>query len=184
MGAMVIACYKPKPGRDGDVLQLVRRHLPTLVREGLAEDRPGTVGRATDGTLIEIFVWKSREASEAAHANKAVMALWKEFGEASDLVVVTDIAEMHAMFPHLEHIPLDPPKLAGKTPMPVEVEAGKTYFWCSCGKSATQPFCDGSHKGSTFTPVKWTAIQSRKVFFCACKRTGGAPLCDGTHSAL
>jgi len=69
-------------------------------------------------------------------------------------------------------------------PLPVEVEAGKDYFWCSCGKSAKQPFCDGSHKGSEFTPVKYTAEKDGRVFFCGCKETKNAPLCDGTHKTL
>ena len=69
-------------------------------------------------------------------------------------------------------------------PMPVEVEEGKDYFWCSCGKSTKQPFCDGSHKGSEFTPVKYTAEKDGKVFFCGCKKTGNSPLCDGSHKAL
>lgn len=76
------------------------------------------------------------------------------------------------------------PKIAQTAPFPVEVEEGKSYFWCACGKSAKQPFCDGSHKGSEFSPVKYTAPASKKVFFCGCKHTGKAPLCDGSHKAL
>lgn len=76
------------------------------------------------------------------------------------------------------------PVIAQRAPIPVEVEAGKTYFWCACGKSAAQPFCDGSHKGSDFSPMKWTAEESKKVFFCACKHTQGHPLCDGSHNRL
>ena len=71
---------------------------------------------------------------------------------------------------------------AADTPFGVEVEAGKAYFWCACGKSASQPFCDGSHQGSDFTPVKYEAAESGKVFFCGCKATAGAPLCDGSHN--
>lgn len=78
----------------------------------------------------------------------------------------------------------DAPNIAQKAPYPVEVEAGKTYFWCACGKSAKQPFCDGSHKGSEFTPTKWTAEADKKVFFCGCKHSAKAPLCDGSHKAL
>jgi CDGSH-type Zn-finger protein len=70
---------------------------------------------------------------------------------------------------------------ASDTPYAVEVEAGKNYFWCSCGNSDKQPFCDGSHKGSDFTPVKFTASESKKVFFCGCKATNAQPLCDGSH---
>ena len=78
----------------------------------------------------------------------------------------------------------DAPIIAQKAPFPVEVEAGKTYFWCACGKSAKQPFCDGSHKGSSFTPVKWTSDEAKKVWFCGCKHSAKAPLCDGSHKAL
>jgi CDGSH-type Zn-finger protein len=76
------------------------------------------------------------------------------------------------------------PNIAQKAPFPVEVEAGKTYFWCACGQSAKQPFCDGSHKGSGFAPIKYTAEESKKVFFCGCKHSAKAPLCDGSHKAL
>lgn len=78
----------------------------------------------------------------------------------------------------------DSPIIAQKAPYPVEVEEGKNYFWCSCGRSARQPFCDGSHKGTGFTPVKYTADASKKVFFCGCKHTGNPPLCDGAHKDL
>ncbi len=75
------------------------------------------------------------------------------------------------------------PKVAGKTPIPVEVEAGKSYFWCTCGLSANQPFCDGSHQAErVFEPMKWTAPETRRVFFCACKATKAQPLCDGSHN--
>lgn len=78
----------------------------------------------------------------------------------------------------------DTPIIAQKAPYPVEVTAGKTYFWCSCGKSANQPFCDGSHKDTGFSPVKFTAEEDRKVFFCGCKASAKSPMCDGSHSRL
>lgn len=78
----------------------------------------------------------------------------------------------------------DAPKIASTTPIPVDVEEGKSYFWCSCGQSANQPFCDGSHKDSAFTPVKYEAPKTGKVFFCGCKQTNKSPLCDGTHNGL
>lgn len=76
------------------------------------------------------------------------------------------------------------PKIAQKAPYPVDVEAGKSYFWCSCGQSANQPFCDGSHKGSDFAPMKYTAEKDGKAFFCGCKASANAPMCDGSHSKL
>lgn len=78
----------------------------------------------------------------------------------------------------------DAPIPAQKSPIPVEVEAGKTYFWCSCGRSSKQPFCDGSHKGTGLEPMKYQADKDGRLFFCACKATEGAPLCDGSHNKL
>lgn len=74
------------------------------------------------------------------------------------------------------------PKIAQKAPFAVEVEAGKRYMWCACGRSSRQPFCDGSHKGTDLAPVRFQPDTSGKVFFCGCKHTANAPLCDGTHS--
>lgn len=76
------------------------------------------------------------------------------------------------------------PVIAQKAPYPVEVEAGKSYWWCTCGQSSKQPFCDGSHKGGAFAPMKYTAEKDGKLWFCGCKATGKAPLCDGKHKAL
>jgi len=74
--------------------------------------------------------------------------------------------------------------VASDQPIPVDVEEGKAYFWCACGLSKNQPFCDGSHKGSEFNPVKWEAEASGTKWFCACKQTSGQPFCDGSHKAL
>ena len=71
---------------------------------------------------------------------------------------------------------------AGSSPIGIVVEEGKSYFWCTCGKSSKQPFCDGSHKGSEFTPLAYKAEESKKVFFCTCKQTDDQPLCDGSHN--
>ncbi|MDC2986998.1 CDGSH iron-sulfur domain-containing protein [Candidatus Pelagibacter bacterium] len=73
-------------------------------------------------------------------------------------------------------------KRAGESPIGVDVVEGKSYFWCSCGISSKQPFCDGSHKGTEFSPFKYLADQSKKVFFCSCKQTNDQPLCDGSHN--
>ena len=76
------------------------------------------------------------------------------------------------------------PVIAQKSPYAIEVEAGKGYWWCACGRSQSQPFCDGSHKVTEFEPVKYEAEADGTVYFCGCKNTGGKPLCDGTHAKL
>lgn len=78
----------------------------------------------------------------------------------------------------------DQPEIGGTEPIGVEVEEGKMYWWCACGRSKNQPFCDGSHKDTEFTPLGWEAPKTGKVFMCTCKRTGKAPLCDGSHNSL
>lgn len=65
----------------------------------------------------------------------------------------------------------------------MELEAGN-YFWCSCGNSVNQPFCDGKHKGTEFTPQKFTLEEPQKVALCLCKHTQNAPFCDGSHAKL
>jgi CDGSH-type Zn-finger protein len=76
------------------------------------------------------------------------------------------------------------PVIAQKSPYPVDVEAGRDYWWCACGKSAKQPFCDGSHKGTGLTPMQFTSDTAKTVYFCGCKRTAKRPSCDGTHKSL
>ena len=78
---------------------------------------------------------------------------------------------------------MDKPKRAAETPYPVDVETGKAYFWCACGLSKSQPMCDGSHKDTGFSPVRYDADKSGKLFFCGCKATGKQPLCDGSHNS-
>jgi CDGSH-type Zn-finger protein len=76
------------------------------------------------------------------------------------------------------------PTIPQKAPYSLEVEAGKSYWWCACGKSNKQPLCDGSHKGSSFTPVEYKADKSEAVNFCGCKHSHNGAMCDGTHKLL
>ena len=79
---------------------------------------------------------------------------------------------------------MEKPVVAGKEPIAVELEAGKTYYFCQCGKSATQPFCDGAHQGSEFMPLEFTAEETKTAYLCACKQTKTPPYCDGSHLNL
>ncbi len=75
--------------------------------------------------------------------------------------------------------------IAQETPYMTNLEAGKDYFWCACGKSANQPFCDGSHKGSDFTPVKFSVDKAKSYALCGCKHNNdGKPFCNGAHNRL
>lgn len=74
--------------------------------------------------------------------------------------------------------------VAQKSPYGVQVEQGKSYWWCACGRSQSQPFCDGSHKGTGLEPARYQADKSTTVYFCGCKQTRTTPMCDGTHATL
>ena len=76
------------------------------------------------------------------------------------------------------------PVVAQKAPYPIQVEAGKTYWWCACGLSKAQPFCDGSHKGTGLAPAQFQAEDSKTLYFCGCKASAKPPFCDGSHAKL
>ena len=78
---------------------------------------------------------------------------------------------------------VETPGIAPTAPVEVTVEFGKTYWWCACGRSKSQPFCDGSHKGTSFNPVKYQATDAGRKWFCVCKQTGDRPFCDGVNHA-
>jgi len=78
---------------------------------------------------------------------------------------------------------MEKPQKAGDSPKTMETEPG-TYWWCACGRSQNQPFCDGSHKVTSFTPVKTTIEEKKTVSWCMCKQSGNKPFCDGTHRKL
>jgi len=75
-------------------------------------------------------------------------------------------------------------KVAGKSPLMVKLETGKTYAWCACGRSANQPWCDGSHQITSLTPTVFTVDEAKEAALCMCKQTSKPPYCDGSHMSL
>ena len=103
-GIIVIVAYRPKPGKEKELLELVRSRVPTLKKENLVTDRAPTIMRARDGTIIEVSEWKSREAIDAAHKNPNVLAMWNKFFALCDCVPLNTFAEAKEMFAGFEPI--------------------------------------------------------------------------------
>ena len=106
MGHFVIVAYKPKPGKEPELNAAVAKHLRVLATEQLVTDRPAYVMRCKDGTLIEVFEWRSAEAVERAHGNPAVLELWSEFAAACEYVPLASLAESQQMFADFEAVSL------------------------------------------------------------------------------
>jgi quinol monooxygenase YgiN len=104
MGRFVIAVYRPKPGKHAALEAVVGKHLDVLRAEQLVTDRQPYAMRAKDGTILEVFEWRSAEAIEQAHANAAVQALWEEFGAACDYVPLASLPEAQEMFANFEPV--------------------------------------------------------------------------------
>jgi hypothetical protein len=101
-GVIVIVGYRPRPGREADLLREVSGHVSSLRDEGLATDRPAVVMRAADGTVVEIFEWVSRAAIDAAHENAAVQAMWSRFEACCEYVPLASLAEAGELFSAFE----------------------------------------------------------------------------------
>lgn len=104
MGRIVIACYRPRPGRADDLLALLKDHVPTLRAEGLATDRTSILGRAADGTLVEVFEWASQEAIDRAHSNPNVLRMWQAYEAVCEYVKFGDLREAAEIFPGFEPV--------------------------------------------------------------------------------
>jgi hypothetical protein len=98
MGRIVIACYKPKAGKEKALRALIVDHVPTLRRIGLVTDRAPTLMEAKDGTLVEVFEWASAEAIQSAHGHPAVLRMWEEYGKVCDYVPVAQVPEAAQLF--------------------------------------------------------------------------------------
>ena len=106
MGRFVIVAYTPKTGKEQQLLAAVRKHLQVLQTEQLVTDKPAYVMRAGDGSIVEVFEWRSAESVQRAHSNPAVQALWAEFGAACDYTPLTQLAETHQMFAEFDAVEL------------------------------------------------------------------------------
>jgi hypothetical protein len=104
MGRFVIVAYTPKPGKDRELLAAVKKHVQVLRNERLASDRPAYVMRASDGTIVEVFEWRSAEAIAQAHSNPAVGSLWAEFGAACEYTPLAKLAEAQQMFAEFDAV--------------------------------------------------------------------------------
>lgn len=102
MGSISVACYKPRPGSEKALEDLVRDHLPPLRAEGLVTDRTSIVMRCADGTIVEVFEWVSQDAIAGAHKNPAVLDLWKKFEAVCWYETPANIPEFKNMFSHFE----------------------------------------------------------------------------------
>ena len=103
-GVVVIVAYRPKPGKENELIDLVRSRVPTLRKEGLVSDRVPTIMRSRDGTIIEVSDWKLREAIDAAHKNPNVLAMWNKFFAICDCIPLNTLAEANEMFAGFEPI--------------------------------------------------------------------------------
>ena len=103
-GVVVIVAYRPKPGKENELIDLVRSRVPTLREEGLVSDRVPTIMRSRDGTIIEVSEWKSREAIDAAHKNPNVLAMWNKFFAICDCIPLNTLAEAKEMFAGFEPV--------------------------------------------------------------------------------
>jgi quinol monooxygenase YgiN len=106
MGRFVIATYRPLPGKEAELLQCVRDHMPILREQKLITDRPAYAMRARDGSIVEIFEWKSEAAVQEAHRNPAVLQLWERFGACSHCVPLATLEEPKELFPHFDPVEL------------------------------------------------------------------------------
>ncbi|MEP6604269.1 MAG: antibiotic biosynthesis monooxygenase family protein [Spartobacteria bacterium] len=103
-GVCVVVAYRPKPGKDEELLELVRSRVPTLRREGLVTDRLPTIMRSRDGTIIEVSEWKSHEAINVAHQNPNVLTMWEKFFAVCDCVPLNTLPESADMFAGFEPV--------------------------------------------------------------------------------
>jgi allantoin racemase len=150
----------------------VQPHLPVPVIEGVSS----AVTLAE--SLVRLRLPKARAGGYAALPARELVgvdpALAARFAGATTGVSLTRESQTMSATP----------VVAQKAPFQVTVEAGKSYWWCACGQSKAQPFCDGSHKGSGFTPLEYKAEKDGDAWFCGCKSSGGKPMCDGSHKRL
>jgi quinol monooxygenase YgiN len=105
--SIAIACYRPHPGKEAELQELIKRHIPTLREEGLVTDREPLLLKAADGTFLEIFEWKSDEAKNEAHSSQAVLEIWEAMGKIADFPSLSELEEAKRPFPNFPLAALD-----------------------------------------------------------------------------
>lgn len=104
MGHFVICAFRPHPGKEAALHDVLRDHMPTLRSQGLITDRPAYLMKAKDGTMVEVFEWRSQEAVDAAHQNPVVRALWARLDECCTCITLRDLPETTSPYPHFEPV--------------------------------------------------------------------------------
>lgn len=100
MGLIVICAFRPKPGKEQDLLNVIKEHVPILRKLGLATDRANHIMKAQDGTIVEVFEWKSQQAIDEAHSHPAVLDMWKKFEACCEYIPFTGLDESKNPFSH------------------------------------------------------------------------------------
>ncbi|MBK8983820.1 MAG: hypothetical protein IPM38_16250 [Ignavibacteria bacterium] len=104
MGIIVIACFKPKEGKEEELLEVIKDHMPVLKKEGLITERDSVVMRSGNGSILEVFEWKSQKAIDLAHENPNVLELWKRFENVCSYETLSSIEESKSMFPGFQPV--------------------------------------------------------------------------------
>ena len=128
--------------------------------------------------ILRAKIWPAdrRLTVEVLVQNIAAVAFWRAVGYKDYSLKLGIISKTKTVKNYMNE-----PIIAQKSPIVQKVEPG-TYFWCACGRSKGQPFCDGSHKGTGFAPLKTEIAEAKTVAWCGCKHTKNAPFCDGSHA--
>ena len=163
-----------------DSVRVVRRGKVRRAKLYYLRDRRGKSARIAERTETPAAREAAKEAAKETGTGQGTgQGTGEDFG--GELKAASEASRRRVFW---EEITMAEPVVAQKAPFAKELEAGKTYYWCACGRSANQPFCDGSHKAVGMAPTAFTAEKSGTAYLCGCKTSKNAPYCDGSHKSL